>query len=49
MALISADYKFLVVDIGVQGRHSDGGIFKNSEVGHRFNRKANGFASSIYY
>jgi len=36
MALVSADYKFLMVDIGAQGRHSDGGIFKNSEMGRRF-------------
>lgn len=37
MALVSADYKFLMVDIGAQGRHSDGGIFKNTEISHRFN------------
>ncbi|KAM0730299.1 Protein ALP1-like [Formica fusca] len=36
MALVSSDYKFLMVDIGAQGRHSDGGIFKNSEIGRRF-------------
>lgn len=36
MALVSADYKFLMVDIGAQGRHSDGGTFKNSEMGRRF-------------
>jgi len=39
MTLVSADYKFLIVDIGAQGRHSDGGILKNSEIGHRFNEK----------
>ncbi|XP_011258301.2 protein ALP1-like [Camponotus floridanus] len=39
MTLVSADYKFLIVDIGAQGRHSNGGIFKNSEIGHRFNEK----------
>jgi len=26
----------LIVDIGAQGRHSDGGIFKNSAMGQRF-------------
>lgn len=36
MALVSATYKFLIVDIGAQGRHSDGGIFKNSAMGQRF-------------
>jgi len=33
---VSATYKFLIVDIGAQGRHSDGGIFKNSIMGQRF-------------
>jgi len=36
MALVSATYKFLIVDIGAQGRHSDGGIFKHSIMGQRF-------------
>lgn len=36
MALVSASYKFLIVDVGAQGKHSDGGIFKNSIMGQRF-------------
>ncbi|XP_067203044.1 uncharacterized protein [Linepithema humile] len=36
LALVSATYKFLIVDIGAQGKHSDGGIFKNSIMGQRF-------------
>lgn len=36
MALVSVTYKFLIVDIGAQGRHSDGGIFKNSVMGQGF-------------
>ncbi|KAM0727951.1 hypothetical protein ACS0PU_005420 [Formica fusca] len=36
LALVSATYKFLIVDIGAQGRHSDRGIFKNSVMGQRF-------------
>lgn len=36
MAVASARYKFLMVNIGGVGRHSDGGIFKNSIIGHRF-------------
>jgi len=31
-ALVDADYNFLFVDIGCQGRISDGGVFKNSEL-----------------
>ena len=32
LALVDADYKLTYVDIGCQGRISDGGIFKNCEL-----------------
>lgn len=36
MAIVSADYKFICVDIGGYGKNSDGGIFDNSNMGQRF-------------
>ena len=30
LAVVDADYKFLFVDIGTNGKASDGGVFKNS-------------------
>ena len=34
LALVDADNKFLYVNVGCQGRISDGGVFKNSELYH---------------
>ncbi|XP_025266672.1 protein ANTAGONIST OF LIKE HETEROCHROMATIN PROTEIN 1-like [Camponotus floridanus] len=39
IAVVSASYEFLMVDIGAQGRHNDGGIFKGSIMGQRFENK----------
>lgn len=33
LALVDADYRFLVVDVGSYGSNSDGGIFANSVLG----------------
>ena len=34
LALVDTNYKFLYVNVGGQGRISDGGMFKNSELYH---------------
>lgn len=36
LAVCDARYCFTLIDIGDSGRHSDGGIFANSEFGRRF-------------
>ena len=32
--MVGADFKFLYVNVGCQGRISDGGVFQNSELYH---------------
>lgn len=37
--MCDADYNFIFVDIGASGRRSDGGIFKDSKMGIKFENK----------
>ena len=37
LALVDADYKFIYVDIGCNGRISDGGVYQNSSLSHAIN------------
>jgi hypothetical protein len=32
LALVGADYKFLIIDVGSAGRNSDSGLYESSEV-----------------
>lgn len=35
MAVVSHKYEFMMVDIGAEGRQSDGGVFRNSIIGRK--------------
>uniref|UniRef100_A0A336KVR8 CSON015547 protein n=1 Tax=Culicoides sonorensis TaxID=179676 RepID=A0A336KVR8_CULSO len=37
MAIADAEYKFTYIDVGVNGRHSDGGVFKNCSFAKAMN------------
>lgn len=39
MAVVHANYMFIYVDIGCQGRISDGGVFRNSSLWHKLEEK----------
>lgn len=39
LALVSADYKFVVIDVGSYGKNSDGAIFSSSALGKLLRRK----------
>ena len=40
MAVCSANYKFLLVDIGDSGRQSDGSVYSNSNLGFTIEKKS---------
>ena len=46
LAVVSADYCFTLVDIGDNGRHSDGGVFQSSEIGVGMLNNSLGFPDS---
>ena len=38
LAVCNARYEFTLVDIGQAGRQSDGGVYKNSNLGYAINQ-----------
>lgn len=38
LAVCDYQYQFILVDIGAQGRQSDGGVLRNSQMGKRLYR-----------
>ncbi|KAB0805420.1 hypothetical protein PPYR_02390 [Photinus pyralis] len=41
LAVVDADYRFLMIDVGSKGRFSDGGIFSSSFIGRRLRQGIN--------
>ncbi|XP_055625145.1 putative nuclease HARBI1 [Toxorhynchites rutilus septentrionalis] len=39
MAVVNANYEFIMVDVGINGRISDGGVFNYTEFGRAFSNK----------
>lgn len=39
MGLCDADYNFLYIDVGKQGRMSDGGVFKRTDLAEAMEKK----------
>lgn len=39
LALVDAQYKFIMIDVGAYGRNSDGGIYENSLMGQMFEQR----------
>lgn len=33
MAVVDSNYKYILIDVGAEGHHSDGGVFQNSTFG----------------
>ncbi|KAG8173304.1 hypothetical protein JTE90_016299 [Oedothorax gibbosus] len=42
LAVVDANYQFVVADVGSKGRFSDGGIFATSALGHHFRNRTLG-------
>ena len=40
MAVVNANYEFIMVDVGINGRISDGGVFSYTEFGREFPNKS---------
>lgn len=46
--VLMAAYKFILADVGSEGRQSDGGIFKNSKIGKKLIAKQFPFPPSAF-
>src|SRR6478609_3707554 len=46
MALVDADYKFIYVDVGAQGRISDAGVYNSCRLSKKLERNTLGIPSA---
>jgi hypothetical protein len=44
MALVDANYKYLMIDVGAYGSNSDGGIFANCQFGKSWSQNCRGLS-----
>ena len=48
LALVNADYKFIFIDVGCNGRKSDGGVFCNSPFSKVLSRNTRSIPNTRY-
>ena len=48
LALVNSDYKFIFIDIGCNGRISDGGVFRNSSLSNVLSKNTLGILNTRY-
>lgn len=46
MAAVDSEYKYTLIDVGAEGRRSDGGVLKNSEFGKALESRNLGLPSA---
>lgn len=39
MAVVDSEYRYVFIDVGAEGRQSDGGVFKNCKLGKALQNK----------
>jgi len=48
LAIVNANYEFLLADVGTNGRISDGGVIRNTEVYELLNKNTPSLTASKY-
>ena len=48
LALVNTDYKFIFIDVGCNGRISNGGVFRNSSLSNALSENTLGIPNTRY-